>query len=155
MCPRHPSTNWQPYWSPRALTVVSARKLQKLALNSGTNGRSAKNDAKMRHPTPSHGELVEIMSRLKVRTARRDTATRSINCVHFSILGMESKRLGSEFTALRKCVKFAKNLSQNMYPLLNQAKHASRIRRTPEATPKHRRTERYEGKGKVQISRCE
>ena len=48
--------------------------------------RSAKNDAKCVNPTPSHGELVKIMSRFKVRTALRETATRSINCAHFSIL---------------------------------------------------------------------
>ena len=29
-------------WSPRALTVVSARKLEKLALNSGTTGGARK-----------------------------------------------------------------------------------------------------------------
>ena len=30
-----PQSNWQTHWSPRALTVVSTRKLEKLALNSG------------------------------------------------------------------------------------------------------------------------
>ena len=34
--------NWQTHWSPRALTAVSARKLEKLALNSGTTGGARK-----------------------------------------------------------------------------------------------------------------
>ena len=34
--------NWQTRWSPRALTVVSARKIEKLALNSGTTGGARK-----------------------------------------------------------------------------------------------------------------
>ena len=38
--------NWQTRWSPQALTVVSTRKLEKLALNSGITRRSVKNDAK-------------------------------------------------------------------------------------------------------------
>ena len=44
------------------------------------NRRSAKNDAKCVEKTQHrhHGELVEIMSRFKVRTALRGTATRSI-----------------------------------------------------------------------------
>ena len=52
------------------------------------NRRSSKNDAKCVEKTQHrhHGELVEIMSRFKARTALRDTATRSINCAHFSIL---------------------------------------------------------------------
>ena len=34
--------NWQTQWSPRALTAVSARKLEKLALNSGIAGGARK-----------------------------------------------------------------------------------------------------------------
>ena len=34
--------NWQAQWSPRALTGVSARKLEKLALNSGIAGGARK-----------------------------------------------------------------------------------------------------------------
>ena len=54
-------------------------------LNSGTTrgARKMTQNASTQH---RHGELVEIMSRFKVQTARRDTATRSINCAHFSIL---------------------------------------------------------------------
>ena len=39
--------------------------------------------------------------------------------------GMKRERLGSEFTARRKYVKVVKSLPQNMYPLWNEAAHAS------------------------------
>ena len=40
--PSHLGVNSRHPWSPRALTVVSARKLEKLALNSGTTGGARK-----------------------------------------------------------------------------------------------------------------
>ena len=39
---QHLRMNWQTHWSPRALTGVSARGLEKLALNSGTTGGARK-----------------------------------------------------------------------------------------------------------------
>ena len=91
---------------PSSTHSCETRKLEKLTLDSGTTGGArnmTQNASKTLHR--HHGELVKIMSRFKVRTALRKTATRSINCAR-----MERERLGSEVTARRTYVKFVQSL---------------------------------------------
>ena len=86
VCPHHHSHELATPPEPSSTHSCERSKTRKTGAQLRDNRKSTKNDAKCVNPTPSRGELVELMSRFKVRTARRDTATRSINCAHFSIL---------------------------------------------------------------------
>ena len=61
--------NWQTRWSPRPLTVVSTRKLEKLALNSGTTEGARKNDAKCVKKTRHRRHKTTVESRSPVSVA--------------------------------------------------------------------------------------
>ena len=58
--------NWQTRWSPQALTAVSARKLEKLALNSGTTGGARKmtQNASKTHSPPHNASNKELRTSL-------------------------------------------------------------------------------------------
>ena len=100
------------------------------------------------------------MSRFQRANRAEETATRSIDCAHFSIqTEWRTNASGFELTATWKMLKFVQSLPWNMYPLLNQAAHASRKIQYAVLHRQHpytrTRTERYKGEGKVQISKCE
>ena len=101
--------NWQTRRSPRALTVVSARKLEKLALNSGTTGGARKMTQKCAkkalHPTqlqpvsvqtgcPRNQAMNRICGTSHCETAslldHRDVHTFSMNCTSKDIDHLES-----------------------------------------------------------------
>ena len=130
--------NWQTRWSPRALTVVSARKLEKLALNSGKAGGARK---MTQNASPNAVTGGARRNNVQIQSAKR--AMKHCNSKH-------------QLCTLLHSAEWRRKLRQkplvNMYPLLNQAR--VRIQRTQgnTQTPK---TERYEGKGNVQISMCE
>ena len=109
-----------------------------------------------KNPTPPPWRTRRRMSRLKVRTARRDTATQSINCAHFSILRNGER---TPWVCVHRTEKICevrqKPPVEHVTTVEPSKARVPKIRRTPEATPKHRRTERYKGEGNVQISRCE
>ena len=105
------SSNWQPNWSPPALTAVSARKLEKLALNSGTAGGARK---MTQNASPNTVTWRARRNNVQVQSAnpREETLQLEASTVHTSpFSGMENESLGSECTTRGKYVKFDKSHS--------------------------------------------